>query len=137
MFIANDKDLKIIGYPQSLLTQDSYQVAKTFIKQFVAMVKGDEAEAIAAKVQRKAIAALDSELANLKGELVDKEQALEDANENLSKAILNNGNEISDRKYYVQGLIKAKAQITEAQDSLEDLKHTISVLEGILTKVKA
>jgi DNA repair exonuclease SbcCD ATPase subunit len=111
-------------------------VAKTFIKQFVAMVKGDDAEVMAAKVQRKAKAALDSELANLNGELVDKEQALEDAKENLAKAIINNGYEIHDRRSYVRTLLEAEQAITKAEDSLEDLKHTITVLTEILdTKI--
>lgn len=42
MFIASDKDLKIIGYPQSLLTQDSYQVAKTFIKSNITIIKPED-----------------------------------------------------------------------------------------------
>jgi len=36
--ISNNKDLKIIGYPQSLLTQDSVDVATEFIKSKISIV---------------------------------------------------------------------------------------------------
>jgi sugar O-acyltransferase (sialic acid O-acetyltransferase NeuD family) len=37
-YIANNKDLMIIGYPQSLLTQDSVEVAKEFIKSKISII---------------------------------------------------------------------------------------------------
>ena len=54
-----------------------------FIKEVTARLKGDEAGVIAAKVERKALSAINGQLAALKAKLVDDETAVEDAEEAL------------------------------------------------------
>ena len=58
-----------------------------FIKEVTARLKGDEAGVIAAKVERKALSAINGQLAALKAKLVDDETAVEDAEEALNNAI--------------------------------------------------
>jgi hypothetical protein len=111
--------------------------AKTFVKQFVALVKGDEAEATAAKVQRKAEAAIEARLAALKGHLVDAEQKVSDSEEALTAARMNNGKQIDNREYYVDNLINTTQQIEKAKADLDNIKETIAMLTAELETVRS
>jgi DNA repair exonuclease SbcCD ATPase subunit len=111
--------------------------AKTFINQFVALIKGDDAEVLAQKVQRKAESALETRLASLKGTVVDMEDKVTDAEENLQNARVNYGKEITDRDYYIDNLINANLRLEEAKTNLENLKYTIEYLNGELKQVRS
>lgn len=111
--------------------------AKTFINQFVALIKGDDAEVVAQKVQRKAESALETRLASLKGSLVDAEDKVTDAEEYLVKARLNHGKEISNRDSYIDTLIHANTDVTKAKENLENLKYTIDYLTAELEQVRS
>lgn len=104
----------------------------SFVDQFVATVKGDDAKALAEKVYRKRIAALKTELHNAEGDLVDKEQNVEDAKERLVKARLNNGVMIINRKAYVSNLIRASEAVKDAEEALEAHKALINFLKAEL-----
>ena len=110
---------------------------KTFVKQFVALVKGDEAEATAAKVQRKAEAAIEARLAALKGHLVDAEQKVSDSEEALVNARMNGGKQIDNREHYVDNLINATQQIESTKVNLDNIKHTITMLTAELETVRS
>lgn len=100
----------------------------SYIKQFIAMSKGDDAEALAIKVQRSGSSALNARLHNEEGNLFQLEEALERAEENLVMARMNNLAPINDRNDYVSTIIHARNRVTEAQDALEAKKLLISVL---------
>lgn len=105
---------------------------KSFIDQFVAFVKGDDAEVLAESVYRQRKAALNTKLHNSDGDLVDREQAVEDAKKELFKARLNYGKKISNkegRDLYIRNLVEAKNNVTKAQEALEDLKDLIKFLK--------
>lgn len=100
----------------------------SYIKQFVALSKGDDAEALAIKVQRSGRAALQARLHNEEGNLFQLEEALERAEENLVMARMNNLSPVNDRNDYVSTLIHARNTVTEAQEALEAKKLLIEVL---------
>ena len=102
---------------------------KSFVKGFVALVKGDDAEATAQKVLRLADSALKTHIANLKGDLITKEDAVTAAHENLAKARINNGTIIADRTRYVNGLLTAKNDVAMAEEELTNLTDKIEFLE--------
>lgn len=110
----------------------------SFIKQFIAVVQGDTAEATAQKVLRQADSALSTQLNNLKGDLVDKEGALQDAKDNLALARLNDGKDLpgSERPRYVERLFKAKNAVTLAEEDLEKHKAKIEFIESELKSLK-
>jgi len=103
---------------------------KTFVEQFVALVKGDEAAATAAKVERQRIAALNTAFHNANGDLVDKEQRVQDAEDYVVKCRLNHGREISNRQSYVSNLIAATEKVKDAQEALEAHQLLISTLKA-------
>jgi multidrug resistance efflux pump len=112
-------------------------VTKTFVKQFVALIKGDEAEATAAKVQRKAVSSLEARLAALDAHVVDAEQEVEEAEENLVNVRLNHGKQIGDRETYVDALLAAHNRVENSKTKLMNLEHTIETLKAELTAVSA
>ena len=115
--------------------------AKSFIKGFVAAIKGDDAEAQAAKVWRQAESGLTMQIAALKGDLIRKEDAVTDAQEALDSARINGGinggKSITDRDAYVANLISSKERLTTAEKQLEAHQKTIAFLEEEYANLKA
>ena len=103
-----------------------------FIKEVTARLKGDEAGVIAAKVERKAISAINGQLASLKAKLVDDETAVEDAEEALSNAIYPT-NVFIDNSHYVKTILARQEMLDSAVTSLESTKETIAYLENLLS----
>lgn len=101
----------------------------SFAKQFVAIIKGDDAEAKSAKVWRQAESAFKVQIAALGGDLIRKEDAVAQAEERLAKALVNNGNEITDRDIYIENLISAKESLKSVEKQLAAHKETIAFLE--------
>ena len=109
----------------------------SFAKQFVAIIKGDDAEAKAAKVWRQAESAFKVQIAALGGDLIRKEDAVSQAEETVAKRLVNNGNEITDRDTYIANLISAQEALKQAQKHLIAHKDTIKFLEEQYAKLKA
>lgn len=109
----------------------------SFAKQFVAIIKGDDAEAKAAKVWRQAESAFKVQIAALGGDLIRKEDAVTQAEEKLAKALVNNGSEITDRDAYISDLILAQEFLRQSQKNLTAHKDTIEFLEKQYAKLKA
>lgn len=98
---------------------------KSFIKQFVAVVNGDNAEALAQKTYRQADAHLESEIAVQKGKLVDKVTAVEVAEEDVQLARVNHGKPISNRESYLQSLKSAKEALLDAKEAQTEVEELI------------
>lgn len=109
----------------------------SFVNQFVAIVKGDNAEAQGAKAWRSAESALKVQIASLNGDLIRKEDAVEQAKEKLAKARVNYGNQISDRDAYITKLIQAKESLKQAEKAEKAHKDTIAFLEEEYEALKA
>ena len=104
---------------------------KLFIKQVLSKIKGDNQEELAAKIARKAVSAVESQLAALRANEVDLEGDLEDAAELLDKALypiemITSGQE------YISGIQRAHDAKAEAQEELEEVKESIIYFEALL-----
>ena len=109
----------------------------SFVKQFSAILKGDDNEAKAQKVWRQAESAFKVQIAALGGDLIRKEDAVTQAEEKLAKALVNNGCEIIDRDAYISNLISAQEALRQSQKQLTAHKDTIEFLEKQYAKLKA
>ena len=109
----------------------------SFTKQFVAIIKGDDAEAKGLKNWRKAESGLKVQIASLNGDLIAKEDNVSTAQEYLDKARVNHGNDINDRDAYISELISAKEKLTKAEKELKAHKDTIAFLEEEYANLKA
>jgi hypothetical protein len=107
--------------------------AKSFIDQVTAVLKGDTAEATAIKIQRQANSALEVQIAVNNGKTVGLEDRVDSAIEALQLAKINSGVLISEGTGddYVQRLIIAMNNVTDAEDVLEEHLKTIEFLKDI------
>lgn len=92
---------------------------KSFVKEIVALLKGDDAEATGQKVLRQADSAFKTQIASLTGDTIALEDRLEDAKENLRLTRLNHGLQITDRNSYIRSLLDAKNLLTSTEEALE------------------
>lgn len=106
------------------------QTMKSFVKQFVAIIEGDNTAAQAQNAYRQADAALTSQISSLEGDTVDKEQAVEEAKEKQKSARVNGGQKIENRPQYVANLLSAKNRVTEAEEALEVHLKKIAFLKA-------
>jgi tetratricopeptide (TPR) repeat protein len=104
----------------------------SFIKQFVALVQGDDATVQAEKAYRSASAALTAHIAVAKADLLGHQEEVEKAKETLTEARLNSGKVISNRDNYVDALVNAKNALLKAEDALEAHEEYIAFLEAEL-----
>ena len=109
----------------------------SFVKQFAAILTGDNNEAKALKVWRQCESAFKVQIAALGGDLIRKEDAVSQAEEKLAKALVNGGNEINDRDQYIANLISAKESLKQAEKQLSAHKETIAFLEEQYALLKA
>jgi N-methylhydantoinase B/oxoprolinase/acetone carboxylase alpha subunit len=102
---------------------------KSFVKEVVAIIQGDNAEATGQKILRQAESAFKTQIAALNGDTIALEDKVEDAKENLRLARLNNGVVISDRNDYVRKLLEAQNALTAAEEALETHNEKLAFLE--------
>jgi len=107
-----------------------------FLATVMAYITGDTDTQKGLKIQKQAISALKTQISNLEGETINKEEAIEDAKEALNKAFANNGTLMSsseERTRYVKNLIEYNEKVKDAEEALEVHLATISFLKGQLT----
>ena len=109
----------------------------SFVKSFIAFVKGDDAEVLAQKVYRQAESALKTHIAVTEGDLISKEGVLESAKLDLESLRVNKGQLITDRDQFVQRLLTAHVVIKNAQDELDAYREKLSVLKDELANLTA
>ena len=109
----------------------------SFKRQFIAQLKGDDAEVLSEKAWRQAKAALTSHISSMEGDLIDKEENVASKEEELVKARVNRSEMITDRHEYILRLIMAKEALTSAKKKLEAHVATIDFLKEELANLKA
>lgn len=105
-----------------------------FIKEVTARLKGDEAGVVAAKVERKALSAINGQLAALRAKLVDDETALEDAEEAFNVALFPTS-VFTDNQAYVANIKYKQEALDVAVENLENTKESIAYFESLLEKI--
>lgn len=106
---------------------------KLFLKEVVSRLKGDDAEAKGAKIARKAVSALEGQIASLNSKKVDLENNLEDAQEALSNATYPT-EVFTNNQTYVQGILNAQQSVDQAKENLESTEKAITYFTSLLAK---
>jgi hypothetical protein len=109
----------------------------SFVKSFVAFIKGDDAEAAAQKVWRQAESALKTQIASMEGDRITKEDNVTSAIEKLDLARINNGKPINDRAAYIQGLVSAHNNLTMVEDEFDAFEAKMEFLQGEYQALKS
>jgi hypothetical protein len=103
---------------------------KSYVKEFLARVAGDQDAVLAEKNYRQAASALKLQLSKLEAKRIDDEDAVETAFEKLNEAKYQT-KLISDRTGYITGLKTAKDNLTKAQAELDATKEAIYFFSNI------
>jgi len=109
---------------------------KSFVRQFINEVKGDDVAVKAEKAFRQASSALRTQINSLEGDRVNLEDKVTDAKEAQNRARINNGSPISDRDAYVKSLLSAKNTVTNAESALETHDAKIAFLKDELASLE-
>lgn len=115
----------------------SMEVTKSYVNEFVAIVKGDDAEAKAERSFRSNVSALKTNISSMEGDSIDLEDMVSEAKENLRLARYNNGEVTTNRGEYVKALVNAKNQLTVAEEKLENHLETLNFLRSELEAIKS
>ena len=110
---------------------------KKFLERVVAVIKGDDPEAIGKKIQKRAKAAITAQIAAKEAHTLILEESLENAKEAQERAVINSGNLISDNDSYVLGILRASRDVSNAEQKLADHKEDIDTLKASLKDVSA
>jgi len=102
-----------------------------FIKEVLAKLKGDGAEALAAKVGRKALSAFEGQIASLNSKKVDQENAVEEAQEALDAATYPTS-VFSSNQSYIDGILRAQKAVDQAQEDLDSTNKALEYFTGKL-----
>lgn len=102
-----------------------------FVKAVVARIKGDDAEVKATKIARKAISAVEAQIAGLNAKLVDAEGELDTAKEALADAMYPS-EMITDGKAYCDRIVRAQENVQAKETTLESIQHSIEVFKELL-----
>jgi len=113
------------------------KTVKSFIKQFVASVTGDDAEAKAQKALRQADSALKSQIPSLNGDTIQLEDAVTSAKEAEDNALINGGCLITDREGYIRNLLSARNNTLRAEEALKVHTEKIAFLQGRLEAINS
>jgi hypothetical protein len=108
---------------------------KSFIAQFVALIKGDDVEVQAQKVWRQAESAFKTQIAALQGKTLDFEDKIVEANEAAELTLLNHGKKIEDRDAYIANVLLAENRKLEAEEAMKDHKRKIDLLQKKLDQL--
>lgn len=107
-----------------------------FIKQVIALLKGEKDEVIAIKIQKKVAATFKTEIAASKAKLLELEDSLEEAKEVYQKAFVNNGELSFDKDSYLNILIDARNKVVDAEEAIAAKKDIITFFEEQLKEVE-
>jgi len=111
--------------------ENTSKKVNSFVKEVVARLKGDDNEVVAQKVARKAMSALEGQVAALKAQLVDDEQRVEDAQERLDNAIYPT-EVFTDNRMYCQRIVAAQESLDSANEVLTATQESIEFFTKLL-----
>lgn len=110
---------------------------KTFIDLVIAIIKGDDAEVLAIKIQKKAVATLRAQIAVKEAHTLHLEDLVDSCQEVLNKSRINSGKLITSGEDYILSLMVAEKDLKESISVLEAHKEDIKFLEGELASVSS
>lgn len=112
-------------------TKTELKKGELFVKEVLNRLTGDNTEALANKIGRKAISALQGQIAALDAKQIDDENAVEDAKEALNNAKFPT-TLFTDNKAYCQNILNAQARVDAAEAVLKSTTDSIAYFTNIL-----
>lgn len=107
-----------------------------FTDQIISFIKGEDAEQIAKRIQRRGVSNVKTQISLAESEIVTALDAVEDKKEGFKKAMANDGNHITDNAGYTKNLKKAWEEIKNAKLEVESLRETLAFWKEILKEME-
>ncbi len=101
-----------------------------YAKTLLAMLKGDETEALALHNERRAKSAIKKQLSNLEDRKTTLQEELENAEEELKKAKYPTF-KLGESSNYCGDVKKAQAIVDDKKDQLEDIDNSVKYFEDL------
>jgi hypothetical protein len=102
-----------------------------FVAATIAFLSGDTDTVLALKNERLAKASIKGQLSALEGALVEAEVSVENAKDNLSKAIYPSVI-ISSQQQYIKNIVECQEALDNAEDRLKDIQKSIDYSNNLL-----
>lgn len=109
------------------------QQVTNFVKTVIARLKGDDAEILALKIERKANSALKGQLAALEAKVVDLENIVADKEDALQNTIYPS-TLFTDNSAYISSIQRAQASLDEAKENLQQVVDSIEYFTNLQSK---
>lgn len=106
----------------------------TFLDRVIAFVKGDDATAKAAKIQKKAKSLLKIEISQLENQILKQEDVISDCREAYEDSVMNGGS-TDFKDDYVEVLTEKYNAWKEAEDELTQMKEQLEFYKKVLADV--
>jgi seryl-tRNA synthetase len=104
---------------------------QSFAKEILAKLKGDDPAALSEKIARKAISAVEGQLAALRAKEVDLENEVEDSLEALHNAKYPT-TVFTNNQSYIQNIQSYKLRFDESSEKLQEVRKSIIYFESML-----
>tara|TARA_R110000850_G_scaffold90138_4_gene192373 strand:+ start:5521 stop:5868 length:348 start_codon:yes stop_codon:yes gene_type:complete len=108
-----------------------------FVALVVALIQGDDAQLQAIKIQKKAKAALTSQIAVKEAHTLTLEDSVDAAEEAMAKVRVNGGKPIINMDNYISSLLSANRFLSSQKEALTFHEEVIDFLKTELEIVKA
>lgn len=92
-------------------------------------LKGDTEEVKAIKIEKKAKALFKIHISRVENAILKAQDRIDVAKENYNKALVNNGSTEFSEEEYVNGVIKARQEVLDAEDELARTQDTLKFLK--------
>lgn len=102
-----------------------------FVKEVVSKIKGDDAEALGYKVARKAMAAMEANIAKLNSSKVDAEIKLTEKEEALHNAIYPS-KMFESVSTYCSNIASCQEDVNNAKNALQEIEESITYWEEMI-----
>lgn len=112
------------------------KTTKSFVREVLARIKGDNVTVIAEKNYRKAEAAINGQIAALKAKLVEEEGHVDDAQEALDNAKYPT-EPIASADSYVKNIKEKQEKFDSAKEALENVNSSLKYYEDLLKGFEA
>lgn len=106
-----------------------------FVSKIVSIIKGDDAEAIAKKIQKKAQAGIKAQIAVKEAHTLVVEEKVEAAQEDADMALVNYGNSITNNDSYIENLLRTNQAVESAKKALERHNSELEFLKAKLAEI--
>lgn len=104
-------------------------ISNEFTRRFKKKLEGDNVVIKTSNAWRRSESAFKVHIANLEGKLVGLEETVNTTKDELETSLVNNGGQLLDSSNYINGILKAKKNLTEANEELSATAKTLEFLK--------